>query len=336
MRYKLNVGLLLPGDIILVGYNNKESKEIQKRTNSKFSHAMLYWYDSIIHAADIVITGNPSRMLFNDDDSVCVLRLKENYRNPVQISLLIGYARTFVGTFYDKKALVAMKKGKKVVPKENRQMCSRFVAQCYDHVMLDLVEDYDNCTPEDIFKSDILYPLPNPLVEASQDDIAFAESYDVTIVQFQAIKDFLIALKKKLPNEDIVSLLQLESYIDKEPSKGDMVLSLLEKTDYFNLWKLEKEHSPFLYNVDAFKNKWKDQSANQAFSVIHESKRIIDEKQNDIEVYKEKIKKIGDIEYYRKMIELRNNIIETSRERIEVAEKILSDLNIVKIKYPWL
>lgn len=43
MHYKLNVGLLVPGDIILVGYNDKDSREIQKRTNSKYSHAMLYW-----------------------------------------------------------------------------------------------------------------------------------------------------------------------------------------------------------------------------------------------------------------------------------------------------
>ena len=43
MLYKINVGFLLPGDIILVGYNDKRSREIQKRTKSQFSHAMLYW-----------------------------------------------------------------------------------------------------------------------------------------------------------------------------------------------------------------------------------------------------------------------------------------------------
>ena len=78
MCYMLNVGCLLPGDIILVGYNDADSREIQRRTNSRFSHAMLYWCGSIIHAADIVITENPSRMLFEEDEAVCVLRLKDD------------------------------------------------------------------------------------------------------------------------------------------------------------------------------------------------------------------------------------------------------------------
>lgn len=336
MRYKLNIKCLSPGDIILVGYNNKISREIQRRTNSKYSHAMLYWYDSIIHASDIVITENPSRMLFDEGESVCILRLKKEYYNDIRIYFLIHYARSLVGTFYDFEALFAMKNGAKVVSNENRQMCAKFVAQCFDYVCLDLVNDYELCTPQDIFNSNLLYPLPDPLIEATQEDIEFANSYDVTKLQFEAIRSFLKSLQRQFPEKDIVSLQQLEVFIKDNPSNGNKILELLKQTKYFDLWKLEKEHCPYLYDVEAFKNKWKSSAVNQAFSVITSCKRIIDEKKGDIQEYRAKITTIGDIEYYRQMIALRENIIEAANERIQVAEQVLLESGIVKIVFPWL
>lgn len=337
MKYKLNVKALLPGDIILVGYNDEDAREIQRRTNSKFSHAMLYWYGSIIHAADIVITENPSRILFDEDEDVCVLRLKEEYWDRIRIGLLIYYARSFVGTFYDKRALNAMRDGKKVEPKENRQMCSRFVAQCFDYVCLDIVDDYETCSPEDIYKSTLLSPIEDKsILVATQWDIDFANSYDVTSEQYKAIKSFIISLKRQFPQEDIVSLNQLENYIEKNPTNGDIILELLKKTEYFNLCKLEKEHCQYLYNVEAFKSMWKEASRDQAFSVIRDSKRIIDERSGVILAYKKKQIMVGDIAYYRQMLSLQEKIIETAKERIEVAEEVLLSLGIVKVKYPWV
>lgn len=335
MLYKVNVSLLLPGDIILVGYNDKRSREIQKRTNSQFSHAMLYWYDSILHASNIVITKNPSRILLKEDETACIMRLKDGYRNDWRIDDLIAYARTFVGTFYDTKALVAMKNGEKVEPNENRQMCAKYVAQCYDYVCLDLVENYELCSPEDIHKSKLLYSIDNILLEATQEDIDFAKSYDVTQVQFESIYKFLISLNRKFPKEDIVSLNQLEAFIEANPSNGDCALELMRQTDYFDLWRLEKEHCQYLYDVEAFKNKWKGDSVNQALGVIDSSKRIIKDKQGDIQIYEKKRREVGDIEYYRQMIDLKLNVVEAAKQRIKVAEQVLAEEGIVKIKYPW-
>lgn len=336
MRYVLNVKSLLPGDIILVGYNDKNSRTIQQRTNSKYSHAMLYWFGSIIHASDIVITKNPSRELFEEDENVCVLRLKDEEWNSFAIQALINYARSFVGTYYDYDALFAMKRGEEVIPNENRQMCSKFIAQCYEHVGLDLVDDYNLCSPEDIRNSTILREIPNCLREATQDDIDFAEKIkDVTKEQHKAIKSFLESLNMQYRKEDIVSLKQLERFIEDNPNEGDCVLGLLEKTDYFDLWKIEKKYCSFLYDVDAFKEMWKKNAGSQARAVINDCERIIEEKQGDIQVYKAKQLTIGDLEYYRQMIVLRENIIGAAKERIEVATRVLADLGIVKIKFPW-
>ena len=253
MQYKLNIQSLLPGDIILIGYNDRRSRMIQNRTNSQFSHAMLYWYGSLIHASDIVITENPSRQLYEEDEAVCVLRLKEDRWNWFAIREIIMKARSMVGTYYDNEALKAMAKGEEVVPNPNRQMCSKFVAQCYEYVCLDLVDNYKLCTPEEIHKSSLLMEIPDSLHKATQWDIDFAESYDVTKDQHKAIKDFLEALNKQYPDVDIVSLNQLEDFIRKNPSEGNRVLGLFKQTEYFNLWEIEKKNCEYNYNADAFK-----------------------------------------------------------------------------------
>lgn len=328
MQYKLNIHSLLPGDIILVGYNDRRSRMIQSRTNSQFSHAMLYWYGSIIHASDIVITKNPSRLLFEEDEAVCVLRLKEDRWNFFAIREIIMKARSMVGTYYDTEALKAMARNEEFVPNPNRQMCSKFVAQCYDYVCIDIVDDYELCTPEDIHKSNLLVEVPNPLLEATEEDIAFEKSKDVTIVQFKAILYFLNALNKQFPNEDIVSLDQLEVFLERDPSNGDCVLGLLKQTDYFDLWRIEKEYCPYNYDADAFKQMWKGNSAAMAISVEKDSERIIAEKREEIKFYEHKIVTIGDIDYYREMISLRNNIIAAAMERIEVARQVKKDLRV--------
>lgn len=334
-KNKLNVQSLVPGDIILTGRNDKNSREIQQRTNSKFSHAMLYWYGSFLHASDIVITANPSRMLFEEDESVCVLRLKNDVWNRLAIKELIDYARSFVGTYYDIEALIALRKGQVVNPKENRQMCAKYVAQCYEHICFDLVDNYELCTPEDIRNSSLLREVPNTLIEATQWDEDFANSFDVTKVQHKAIKKSLELLNTKYPKEDIVCLNQLEAFIKDNPSCGDSVLEILKQTDYFGLWKIEKEHCPYNYNVEEFKKMWKGNAARMACEVENDSERIIEEKEEEINVYKHWAETVGDLNYYREMIALRDNIIATAKERIVVAKQVKEELGVVKIKYPW-
>lgn len=331
MKYKLKLNMLQPGDIILVGYNDELSREIQARTDSRFSHAMLYWRDSIIHASDIVITENPSRMLFDADESVCVLRLKEAPENEFRKQEIIKHARSFVGTLYDTDALNALNNGEKPFYNPNRQMCSKFVAQCYDYACLDLVEDSDTCSPQDLYESQLVDRYEDVLTEANERDIEFANSKDVTQLQFRAIFLIIGKLRKKFPQADIMSLTQLEDFIAKHPESSEEVLGIMRSSGYFDLWKKEKEYCPYLYDKDLFKEFWGHDSINKAFEIISLSKQIIAEKENDIVYYKEQMASVGDLSYYKEMLSLRENIVANERMRIDVAEKVLLDNHIVRI-----
>lgn len=332
MKFKLRLDRLAPGDIILAGYNDRRSRQIQQATGSKYSHAMLMWYGSILHAADLVITENPSRLLFDADEAVCVLRLKDMPGNDLRIKHLIEYARQFVGMLYDTDALKALVRGVQPVYNDNRQMCSKFVAQCYEYVCYDLVEDYETCSPQDLYDSPMLDRIEDVLVESDDWDVKYAQSYDVTKLQSKAIYTFITELYKVHPEADIMSLPQLEEYIERHPDESDSILQLLQTTDYFTLWSKEMEYCPYLYDKQQFYDFWRDNHVKIAIGVIECSKRIVVEQQANIDYYREQIKKTGDLKYYREMIELRENIVAAAQKRIDVAEQILADNQIVKIK----
>lgn len=336
MKYILNIQKLEPGDIILVGWhNNKESRLIQERTNSLYSHAMLYWYGSLIHASDIVITENPSRVLFEKDDNVCVLRLNDEYRQELRIRDLINHARSFVGTLYDKEALDAMAEDREFIPNQNRQMCAKFIAQCFEYVCADLVEDYEKCSPQDLINTNVVHQINDVLIEATPKDINFANSPDVTYLQYCAIFKIINSLRKKFPEADIMSLKQLESFLESNPKYDSIVVEIMSKTDYFDLWYLEREYCPYLYDVEAYKNSWFDNKIKLAIQTKNESKRIIEERKKMKEYYAKQMKKVEELDYYKKMYELQDNIIESASKRIEVAEAYLAENGIVNIKYPW-
>lgn len=334
MKYKLNLGVMKPGDIILVGYNDDNGRKIQKATNSEYSHAMLYWYESIVHASDIVITDNPSRMLFDEDENARILRLKNIPGKEYRIVMLISYALSLVGTLYDKRALADMKYKRKVHPKPNRQMCAKFVAECFDYVCVDLVKDYETCTPEDINNSGLLNIVRNPLVPANEFDIQFAESPSVLDSQSDAISSFLISIRKLLPGEDIVSFKQLEQYIINHPECDAGVVELLKQTEYLELWKIEEKLCHYLYDESEFSAFWGENSVNIAFGIIQDSKRIISEKESEISYYSNMNENVRNLSYFQTIISLNNCIIENAKKRIDIANKVLLNNGIVHIPYP--
>lgn len=334
MKYKLNLELLKPGDIILVGYNDEKSRMIQERTSSRLSHAMLMWYDSIIHAADLVITENPSRQLFDEDEAVCLLRIKEDYRTESAIDGLIRYARSLVGTLYDTEALKSLENDETPEFNSNRQMCSKFVAQCYAAIGLSLVDDYNICTPQDLYVSPKIVRIEDVLIKAEKWDEDFANSPDVTNYQYRVLFRCICKLHRLFPKSDIMNLNQLESYIEQHPEDSDSLLELLQANNYFDIWKIEEKYCHYLYDKKKFKeycqNFHLDQSY-QAINIKESSERIISDHQERIDYFGRKIKNNGNLNYYDAMIDLSENIIANANKRIEIANKILSDNRVVKI-----
>src|ERR1035438_5560784 len=101
---RLNADLLKVGDVILTTTTAKVSKAVRFGTGSDISHAMVYVADhSVIDATgDGVQARNTQRLLFDDDNPVHVLRLRET-PSESQLREICTFVRARVGAEYSTK-----------------------------------------------------------------------------------------------------------------------------------------------------------------------------------------------------------------------------------------
>lgn len=336
MKYKLNLGILQQGDIILVGTPSRLSQEIRNRINCDYSHAMLMWDESLLHASKVIIAENPSRKLYDEGSKACVLRLKDQPGRELRIQDMLDYARTLVGTYYDFEAVLAIRRGEQPVYNPNRQTCSKFVAECFDYVGADVVKDYESCTPADLFASDSFDHIEDVLIEASEWDIEYAKSKDVTKLQYDAIVNTVEKLAQWYPQADIMSFEQLNQFVNNNPSEANRISQLLADVGYYNLWEREQEYCPYLYDAEQFKLFRRDDTVTAAIKMKKSSEKIVVEKEILTAYFHECLSKYGENDYYNAMLQLQFKVIESANKRIAVANKILEENHVVKIRFPWL
>ena len=190
--YVLRWDRLLPGDIILSRHSKggdeslwsaAKSKFIRVATGGEYSHAMLYFTQSIIHATPPgVFSTNPQRLIACEPDAFRVLRyagLSDEQRALIEL-----FAREKVGTLYHIKFEEAMAlrrqsntRGQLIFG--NRQFCSRLVAQAYGAAGVKIVPNPYLCTPSDFLKCSNLQIVDAGVVNsANENDLAIVNSHD--------------------------------------------------------------------------------------------------------------------------------------------------------------
>lgn len=116
-----------------------QSKVIRMVTGP-YSHAMLYFKQSIIHAEKPgVYAKNPQRVSVAAKDDLLVLRHPE--LTQLQQQGIEQYCRLRVGSLYDAKAAFMVPIKKRIDHADDaRQFCSRLVAKAYESVGIKLVK----------------------------------------------------------------------------------------------------------------------------------------------------------------------------------------------------
>ncbi|WGQ34074.1 YiiX/YebB-like N1pC/P60 family cysteine hydrolase [Alcaligenes faecalis] len=240
------------GDILLTTSQRPTSWSVRAGTKSDISHAMLYVANgSVIDStSDGVHARNLQKVFYEDDCAIYALR-------PIQPltaeerQTIIDYARSAIGTKY------ALREAARSVTKPKgsgsvRQFCSRLVARAYAEAGIQLSDNPDFCTPEQLKGSPSLQKLPSPVVEISAEEIAEIESrpnradgmLQVTNAFLQQVRSF--APKVESIN-DALELLVLNQAFD------DQVHAALKSSGYLDFWQLERREFNWRYDLDAMK-----------------------------------------------------------------------------------
>ena len=252
-KFIYDMSRLIPGDIILARFpNNELGNRIREVTQSDFSHAMLYvGGSSYIEADKRVQARNLARLLFDKKEDTCVVRIKEKYLSEHTIDAAIYYARTVVGNPYAWYDVFRLKDGMTDRFTKETQICTRLVAKAYAYSGLNIVNNVEMCTPQQILKSKCVVECKDLLRVASDFDLRFAESYDVTDDMVRATETLFDSLKS-YGDGKIRSMSALKDYVISHPEDDEAITILLQQSGYLNVLEIEEEKNQYNYDVTKF------------------------------------------------------------------------------------
>jgi len=253
VKYLINIDVLNPGDVILTSSSTGISKSIRLATNSEFSHVMLHVDNGMcMHAdSDGVHSFNLQRLLLDSNNSAIVLRLKESEKFKEAITYACNIIQGETGKSYSKREAILSKvfKESNERKRENRQFCSRLIAQAYDASNVQIVANPDYCYPSDFLNSSLLEPVNDCIEIASDDDIEFANSDSPLDLQ-KRITNEIMSSARKLLGVDVQSFDEIENALnEKDKAKFEgKVADIVKASGYLEFGEIDVKKNAWRYN----------------------------------------------------------------------------------------
>ncbi len=254
-KWKFDLAVLQKGDVLFTR-SKFVGTGIAKATNGRFGHVMLYLDHMIIHAdTKGVWSKNPQRILMNDQSRLAVYRLK----NPLSVESLQrieSYARSRVGSLYSiPQATKSIQSPiKKATDRylQDRQFCSRLLAQSFAEVGINLVADINYCTPNEIADSAFLQEVPNAVVLASAGDIDFCATPDFNEeIQVETYKwlNQVRALSEKHKLRPVYAQSDVSQWVIDHPQFDAVICDYIQGTKYLSLYDVDNKKNPWRYTL---------------------------------------------------------------------------------------
>ena len=259
--YILNYNELKNGDIILTCNKTAAGKIVMQATKSKFSHAAIYFDQSIIESTgNGVFSCNPQRILMKSPQKFCVLRSKQEL-DETEINKIRLFVREKIGTPYS--CLEAVKTQlpnlfPKIQTGRRLQFCSRFVAQAYAAIGIKIVKNPDYCSPADILHSDKLTIIENIVYPASEDEIKFAKSKNPVTEHLKHFNYWIVKVRKIAQKEGkkIITENDLFPFLTEFPEYDSKIFSCIKKSGYAEDYKIECKNNPYRFDTELFLKKY--------------------------------------------------------------------------------
>ena len=262
-QYLIDLSLLEKGDILLTSVGELPSAGVRTITKSDYSHAMLYAGGSSYIHSDLtgVHADNLQRLLLDSPSRAAVLRLRRPSRDGVADEAIM-YARRKVGTQYSKREAAGTVVEKLRSGLENRQFCSRLVAQAFAEAGVQLVADPNYCTPQDIFASAELFEVTGCVREASPEESNFVKAANPLAEQRRITNAFLQEVRE-ISGRDVQQYEQVAQCVLDHPEYDEAITQALQRSGYLETWKIDVEINPWRYDAEIYLN-----SANAAQDLI--------------------------------------------------------------------
>ncbi|MFT4927395.1 MAG: hypothetical protein ACI8WB_003502 [Phenylobacterium sp.] len=326
--YLLDLNKLQVGDIILQSGDTKiVSDLIKKITNSDYSHAMIYVDFTLIHAVTGgVFSKNPQRILVKGKNDLKVLRIR-NEVNSSTIETVADFARSLIGSLYSKReAIAAVNCGENKIA-NNKQFCSRLVAQCYDSQGISLVENTDYCTPEDLNTSPILIEVNDCVRAAEPADLEMNERKDPNLEHqketFKWLKNARNLFKKE--GIEIQTLNDVDQGLIDNRKLDKRICKYIEKTKYLEQYSTDRVANKYRYKMTDFLERLNSDPNQQEFisQEIKLNEGEVNRHSKNFAIANKNYKQ-SKLKFAKLNKKLHRNVLLESKTRLTVIEQALS------------
>lgn len=324
--YIIDLNKLRIGDILLTRKHDKECQFIRKSTNSDYSHAIInVGSGSGIESNGLGVQSiNLLRTIYKYADDVLILRYKrEDFESIIED--VINFARQKIGTEYSTSEARMTRMAESLTAKEeNRQFCTRFVAQSYKNAGIDVVTNPDYCSPNDLCKSIFFETISECLVEGTKKEIEYANEKENPISQQTDITNEIFEYARNISSKDIQTFEQLSKYVLENREKEPEITKFIRNSGYLKMWEKDINKNPWYYDYDKALEHWENpdqkKGVGEFFAYSEQSTR------HRFKISLEAMKfgyKFYQQEYFRDQIELYEKLIELSKTREDVGKKLL-------------
>lgn len=317
----LDETVLEPGDILLSSEKSVVSKTVRKFTNSDFSHAMLYVGNgSYIHSDQKgVHANNIQRSLFHLQKNIKILRVKKNNC----VAKACEFSRTQIGKEYALKDAIKTKNPIVNKSANNKQFCSRLVAQAYEYAGLQLVGDSGFCTPQELDDSEHTFTIENGLREATEKEIEFSET-ESPLEKQTKITNSILKNVRTLTGQDIQTLTEISLFMEANPEYDQEITEIFVSSGYLVMWQHERNANEWRYEGEKFLKIPVSRG-----ELINRAKTELSSAHDRLALYKNNLeqfyymKEVTKLEYASIHFELYKNLVEQTLDNINAAEFVI-------------
>lgn len=337
MNYILKYENLQLGDIILQSGHKLHSNAIKKYTKSNFSHSMICVGGmSIVHAEkEGIFSLNPQRLLVENMTDLKVLRFNQKLSND-ELKEIEFFLRDKIGSVYSViEALSVVNRNRKEGSNNKYQFCSRLVAQAYQHINYQIVDDINFCSPADIEKSNLFYEVKDIVRKAEENDINFARTRNIIKENQTSMYNWLNKtrdLANKKYNFTISKVNDVDKFLSQHHNEDNIICDLIIKSGYLENYLIEIENNPHMHDENIFIEKFKDidniiYALEKEFSNIpSHTNRAIQNYQNSLSNYQN-----TNFKYYKLHTKLYKELLGVSLSKFitlfNVSKKLILDGN---------
>lgn len=329
-KYKFDVSKLEQGDILFSSTSAKSSRAIASLTGGDFSHAMIWVDNTIIHAMpDGVYSKNPQRLLFDNPQHFSVMRLVDS-PNEDAIFKAKQHARLWVGGLYSKReaAKSVLYHQTDMPPKSPEQYCSKLVAECYLQGGIRLVHNADYCTPNDLAKSELLNTVSGYYLEAKQEDIDKADSFDPNLyIQRETFLwlEKVRVLASRYGENKVLRMDDVGSFLLEHPEHDKEVCQSISTTLYLYLYDIDRKIRPHMYDKELLFKEFaglSEAECRQTLLIGIKINRLdLEKREADLKKALENAEQ-SELDYFRLERAHKTNIYNESYRRVEVLHDV--------------